>query len=106
MICHTVPCHVSLLRSNCKRSAVVVAVEGRCVKLRCAVLRWIAALCHSATMVHVSQGNARRHTTRQRSTATRRGKTATPSPPTKSFDFRKFDSSKLLILKGGNSHAN
>ena len=28
----------------------------------------------------------------------------TPSPPTKSFDFRGFDSSKLLILKGGNSH--
>ena len=28
----------------------------------------------------------------------------TPSPPTKSFDFRGFDSSKLLMLKGGNSH--
>ena len=28
----------------------------------------------------------------------------TPSPPTKSFDFRGFDSSKLLILKGGNCH--
>ena len=28
----------------------------------------------------------------------------TPSPPTKSCDFRRFDSSKLLILKGGNSH--
>ena len=28
----------------------------------------------------------------------------TPSPPMKSFDFRGFDSSKLLILKGGNSH--
>ena len=28
----------------------------------------------------------------------------TPSPPTKSFDFRGFDSSKLLILEGGNSH--
>ena len=28
----------------------------------------------------------------------------TPSPPTKSFDFRGFDSSRLLILKGGNSH--
>ena len=28
----------------------------------------------------------------------------TPSPPTKSFDFRGFDSSKLSILKGGNSH--
>ena len=28
----------------------------------------------------------------------------TPSPPTKSLDFRGFDSSKLLILKGGNSH--
>ena len=28
----------------------------------------------------------------------------TPSPPTKSFDFRGFDSRKLLILKGGNSH--
>ena len=27
----------------------------------------------------------------------------TPSPPTKSFEFRGFDSSKLLILKGGNS---
>ena len=28
----------------------------------------------------------------------------TPSPPIKSFDFRGFDSSKLLILRGGNSH--
>ena len=28
----------------------------------------------------------------------------TPSPPTKSFDFRGFDSSRLLILRGGNSH--
>ena len=28
----------------------------------------------------------------------------TPSPPTKSFDFRGFDSSRLLILKGGDSH--
>ena len=30
--------------------------------------------------------------------------TITPSPPTKSLGFRGFDSSKLLILKGGNSH--
>ena len=28
----------------------------------------------------------------------------TPSPPIKSLDFRGFDSSKLLILRGGNSH--
>ena len=28
----------------------------------------------------------------------------TPSPPTKSLGFRRFDSSRLLILKGGNSH--
>ena len=28
----------------------------------------------------------------------------TPSPPIKSLDFRGFDSSRLLILKGGNSH--
>ena len=28
----------------------------------------------------------------------------TPSPPTKSFDFRGFDSSKLLILRDGNFH--
>ena len=28
----------------------------------------------------------------------------TASPPIKSFDFRGFDSSKLLIIKGGNSH--
>ena len=27
------------------------------------------------------------------------------SPPIKSFDFRGIDSSKLLSLKGGNSHA-
>ena len=27
---------------------------------------------------------------------------ATPSPPIESFDFRGFDSSKLLILRGGN----
>ena len=29
---------------------------------------------------------------------------STPSPPTKSLDFRGFDSSRLLILRGGNSH--
>ena len=29
---------------------------------------------------------------------------ATPSPPIKSLGFEGFDSSKLLILKGGNSH--
>ena len=28
----------------------------------------------------------------------------TPSPPIKSLDFRRFDSSRLLILRGGNSH--
>ena len=28
----------------------------------------------------------------------------TPSPPIKSFDFRGFDSSRLLILRGGNYH--
>ena len=28
----------------------------------------------------------------------------TPSPPTRSLDFRGFDSSRLLILRGGNSH--
>ena len=28
----------------------------------------------------------------------------TPSPPTKSLDFRGFDASKLSILRGGNSH--
>ena len=30
--------------------------------------------------------------------------TSTPSPPIKNSDFRGFDSSKFLILKGGNSH--
>ena len=30
--------------------------------------------------------------------------TATPSPPTKSSGFRGFDSSRLLILMGGNYH--
>ena len=30
---------------------------------------------------------------------------STPSPPIKSLDFRGFDSSRLLILRGGNSHA-
>ena len=29
---------------------------------------------------------------------------STPSPPFKSLDFRGFDSSRLLILRGGNSH--
>ena len=29
---------------------------------------------------------------------------STPSPPTKSLGFKGFDPSKLLILKGGNSH--
>ena len=28
----------------------------------------------------------------------------TPSPPTKSLGFGGFDSSRLLILRGGNSH--
>ena len=28
----------------------------------------------------------------------------TPSPPTKSSGFKGFDSSRLLILRGGNSH--
>ena len=28
----------------------------------------------------------------------------TPSPPTKSLGFEGFDSSRLLILRGGNSH--
>ena len=28
----------------------------------------------------------------------------TPSPPIKSLDFRGFDSSKLLVLRGGNYH--
>ena len=28
----------------------------------------------------------------------------TPSPPIKSLDFREFDSSRLLIIRGGNSH--
>ena len=28
----------------------------------------------------------------------------TRSPPIKSLDFRGFDSSRLLILRGGNSH--
>ena len=32
------------------------------------------------------------------------GGLCTPSPPTKSLGFRGVDSSKLLILKGGNSH--
>ena len=30
---------------------------------------------------------------------------AVPSPPTKSLGFEGLDSSKLLILKGGNSYA-
>ena len=29
---------------------------------------------------------------------------STPSPPTKSLDFRGFDSSRLLMLRGGYSH--
>ena len=29
---------------------------------------------------------------------------STPCPPIKSSDFRGFDSSRLLILRGGNSH--
>ena len=37
-----------------------------------------------------------------RSKETRPLPLATPSPPTKSFDFRGCDSSKLLILRGGN----
>ena len=33
-----------------------------------------------------------------------RGAVSTPNLPTKSLDFRGFDSSRLLILRGGNSH--
>ena len=33
-----------------------------------------------------------------------RAQECTPSPPTKSLDFGGFDSSRLLILRGGNSH--
>ena len=33
-----------------------------------------------------------------------RNAVGTPSPPTKSFDFRGFGSSRLLILRVGNSH--
>ena len=36
--------------------------------------------------------------------STNRITSVTPSPPTKSLDFRGFDSSRLLILRGGNSH--
>ena len=32
------------------------------------------------------------------------GNSGPPSPPTKSSGFGGFDSSKLLILRGGNSH--
>ena len=35
---------------------------------------------------------------------TQEAKLGTPSPPTKSLDFRGFDSSRLLIPRGGNSH--
>ena len=34
----------------------------------------------------------------------REGRPDTPSAPTKSLGFRGFDSSRLLILRGGNSH--
>ena len=34
----------------------------------------------------------------------REGGLITPSPPTKSLDVRGFDSSRLLILRGGNYH--
>ena len=39
-----------------------------------------------------------------RGVETEPGGSHTPSPPAKSFDFRVFDSSRLLILRGGNSH--
>ena len=39
-----------------------------------------------------------------RSWGTQSNNENTPSPPTKTFDFGGFDSSKLLILRGGNSH--
>ena len=32
------------------------------------------------------------------------GELTTPSPPIKSLDFEGFDSSRLLILRVGNSH--
>ena len=34
----------------------------------------------------------------------RENTSTTPSPPTKSLEFRGFDSSRLLMLRGGNSH--
>ena len=39
----------------------------------------------------------------RRTSAARVGRD-TPSPPIKSLNFRGFDSSRLLILRGGNSH--
>ena len=33
-----------------------------------------------------------------------RARPYTPSPPTKSLGFGGFDSSRLLVLRGGNSH--
>ena len=33
-----------------------------------------------------------------------RSSSSTPSPPIKSLDFEGFDSSRLLIIRGGNSH--
>ena len=45
------------------------------------------------------------HTAAATSTVTKvTTETITPSPLTKSLDFRRFDSSRLLILRGGNSH--
>ena len=48
--------------------------------------------------------NDKRKRTRRFGLVTLTSGSITPSPPTKSFDFRGFDSSKLLILRGGNSH--
>ena len=43
-------------------------------------------------------------TTTTTTTTTIHNNNITPSPPTKSLGFRGFDASKLLILRGGNSH--
>ena len=50
--------------------------------------------------IYMNQGSERRESLAERPTVP----AITPSPPIKSLYFRGFDSSRLLILRGGNYH--
>ena len=57
------------------------------------------------TYIHMYRAREREREREEEDMEARAEAGDTLSPPTKSLGFRGFDSSKLLILKGENSHA-